>query len=165
MGKRLFSEDACIVDEKLCLKPVGAVQNKVVFRKDGEDIIRGQKGGMQDDPNIRIARGDGASGGLEFGPSDALRGVDDLTVQIGQLNRVAVRNADRADTRTGEVQQGGGAECAGADDQNTGVTQSLLSARTEFRQQKLAGVAIELIAGKIHHDGFSLLTLPMSVTI
>ena len=73
---------------------------------------------MRLDDDMRIEARDGVPRAFHLGTADVLRGVDHLTLEIGQRNGVVVDDAERADARRGEILQQRRAEPAGADDEN-----------------------------------------------
>ena len=80
-----------------------------------------------------------------FGHADAVGGVDDLALQVGDVDHVVVDDAERADARRGEVERGRRAEPAGAEQQHLGVEQLLLALGADLGQQQVAAVALALL--------------------
>ena len=53
--------------------------------------------------------------------------MDDLSLKVREINRVAVDNADCSDACSGEIKRRGGAEPAGAEDEDAALEELLLS--------------------------------------
>jgi hypothetical protein len=72
--------------------------------------------------------------------------VDHLTLQVGGLHHVVVDHADGAHTRRGQVEQGRGAESAGADDEHPRRLEAALPEQAHLGDQQVPGVAGDLLA-------------------
>jgi hypothetical protein len=57
---------------------------------------------------------------VDFDRADGLGAIQDLALQVGEVDLVAVGQRELADAGGGEVEGGGAAEAAGADDQRVG---------------------------------------------
>ncbi len=71
--------------------------------------------------------------------------VDHLALQVGEVDDVIVDDAERADARSREVEGGGRAQAAGAEQQHLGVEQLLLALDPDLVQQQMARVAVALL--------------------
>src|ERR1700742_2481543 len=89
---------------------------------------------------IEIAEARG--GAVELRPSDVVRAVEDLPVQIRGLDFVEVDEADPADAGGGEIERRGAAEPTGADDEHGAAPKLLLPFLSELREDLLTRVAI-----------------------
>ena len=69
----------------------------------------------------------------------------DLTLEIGEINIVAVTDGDASDTRRGEVERDRRAESAGADDERMRGDQLLLALDADLGQQNVTAVAQQLL--------------------
>ena len=103
------------------------------------------------DLHLRVdARQRGLSGQrLEL--ADAFLRVQDLALQVGQVDRVAIGQRDMADSRGSQVQGGRRAESAGADDQHLGIDDPVLSFDAYGVKQDVAAVAQQLFV--VHFRG------------
>jgi hypothetical protein len=83
--------------------------------------------------------------------------VDDLPLQVGELHRVGIGDADGADPRRGQVKGGRGTAPAGADDQDPAVQKPPLPFSPNLQEEDMAGLPFDLVVAKHGH-------LPLSVT-
>jgi hypothetical protein len=70
--------------------------------------------------------------------------VHDLALQIGQVHDVAVADGEMADPGGSQVEAGGRAQPAGADEQDMALEQLGLARKVDLGQQDVAAVADEL---------------------
>src|SRR2546425_5430508 len=124
---------------------VGAVEHHVAFPheqvqfggfdadRDGNDIDVGIDGPQ------RVARGVGLR------RADGVGAVQDLSLQVGEVDRVGVGEAQAADAGGGEVERGGTAEAARADDEHAARAQLLLPLHPDLGEEDMAAVAEELL--------------------
>ena len=87
-----------------------------------------------------------------FGVADAVGGVDDLALQVGEVDDVVVDDPERADARGGEVERGRRAEAARAEQQHLRVEQLLLALEADLRDEQVARVALALLGGERARD-------------
>ena len=59
-------------------------------------------------------------GGLGLGPADVRGAVEDLALEVGEIHRVEIHDAELADAGGGEIHGDGRAEPARADAQDAG---------------------------------------------
>ena len=81
--------------------------------------------------------------------SEALHGVGDLALEVGQFEVVVVDNADGADAGGGEVHDERATQSPGADNHYPGLFQSRLPNAPHFLQQNMARIPADLILGEI----------------
>ena len=81
------------------------------------------------------------AGRLGLRHADAIRGVEDLPLQVRVVDDVLVDDADRADAGRGQVQAGGRAEAARADHQHLRGEQLQLARLAHLGDQDVAAVA------------------------
>ena len=105
---------------------------------------------MGDHFNVGIDGGDRGLGALDFGCADAISGVGDLALQVGEVDHIVIDHADGADTGGGEIEDQRRPQTAGADHQHFGIQQLLLADPAHFPQQDMAGVAVNLLLREIH---------------
>ncbi len=140
-----FEENAGVVDEVAGGEIVGAVDDDVV----GGDPLHGVFGGdaalVFDDFGVGVEGNELLLGGVEFGLSDVVGGVEDLALEVGVVDGVELDEAEGSDAGGGEVEGDGAAEAAGADDEDFGVEEFELPFEADFRVGEVAGVAILLL--------------------
>ena len=89
----------------------------------------------------------GDLGGVDLGHADAVVRVGDLALEVGEVDDVVVDDAERADPGGGQVERGGRAEAAGAEQQHLRVEQLHLALEADLRDQQVARVALALLGG------------------
>ena len=109
---------------------------------------------MRGKPDVRVECEDLPGGAVDFLSADIGRGMNDLTLQIGQRHDVVVNRAERADAGRGEIHQRGRTETAGADHQHGGFLQRGLAGAADLAQHDVAGVAFEFL-GTQHGQALS----------
>jgi hypothetical protein len=75
---------------------------------------------------------------------NVVRVVDHLTLQIADVHLVGVHQAQGSDARSGQIQRGGRAQPARADDQHLGREQLLLTIDPHVLQDDVAAVPLDL---------------------
>ena len=99
---------------------------------------------------------DGGVGGEEFtaggfGFGEGVAGVllveEDLALEVGGLDEVAVDEDKVADAGAGEERGGGGPGGADADDGDTGAGEGLLAGVADAGEEDLAGVTVQAGVG------------------
>ena len=132
-----------VVDQVAGFEVVGGVEDEV---GGGEEV--GDVGG--DEIGDVGGEGDGGVGGEEFaaggfGLGQGVAGVllveEDLSLEVGGLDEVAVDEGEVADAGAGEQRGGGGTGGANADDGDVGAGEGLLAAVADAGKEDLAGVA------------------------
>jgi hypothetical protein len=78
-----------------------------------------------------------------------------LPLQIREVDDIAVYQADGADTRGSEIQSGGRAEPAGADEQNLCLAQLHLAFATDLAENNLAAIPLNLLLSQFHRMRYS----------
>ncbi len=74
--------------------------------------------------------------------------MDHLPLQIRQRHHVIVDDAERADTRGGEIEQHRRAEPASADDEHARAAQRGLSRPAHLAQHDVARIALEFVGSQ-----------------
>ena len=85
------------------------------------------------------------STGLCFRRSDALSGVQDLPLQVGEVDCIAVDQHDRCHSGRCEVVRGRRTQPTGADDEHARRAQLLLAFDADLVQQDVARIAQQLV--------------------
>jgi hypothetical protein len=83
--------------------------------------------------------------GFDLHSADRVGAVEDLPLQVGEVDLVAVGDSQLADTRRSEIERGGAAEPARADYQRMCRSQPLLSFDPDLGEKDMAAVAEELL--------------------
>lgn len=114
--------DAVVVEEVAGLEVVGGVENEVSGGEEFVDVGGDEVGDVRVDGDVGVEEGDLASGG--FGLGEGVAGVgfveEDLALEVGWLDEVAVDEGEGADTGAGEEGGGGGSGGSDADDGDVG---------------------------------------------
>jgi hypothetical protein len=77
--------------------------------------------------------------------------MQDLALQIGEVNLIAVGEGNVAQAGGGEIEGGRRAQAAGTDNQRLGVDQALLSFDADLVEQDVAAIAKQLLV--VHRAG------------
>ena len=75
--------------------------------------------------------------------------MGDLTLQVREVDRVVVDDADAPDSGRRQVQHQRRPEAPRSDHQDAGLEQALLPDAAHLRQHDVAGVALDLVLGEI----------------
>ena len=75
---------------------------------------------MNGDFDVGIDALDGFFGRLGFGPADVFGAVNDLALEVGEIDRIEIQDAELANAGGGEIHGDGRAESASADAENAG---------------------------------------------
>ena len=121
--QRLVHEHARIVDEIACREVVAAVDDDVEALEDPPHVLGGQALLELHDLDVGIERLERQLGGIDFGHTDAVVGVQDLALQVREIDDVVVDETDRADSGGCQIESRRRAEPARADQQHLGVEQ------------------------------------------
>ena len=82
--------------------------------------------------------------GIDLGCPNAAGRMQDLALQVGEIDRVAVRKHEGPDARRCQVHRSGRAQPASTDHQRAGIQQALLTLHAEFGQQNVPRIAQQL---------------------
>ena len=114
----------------------------VVAGDDVDDVVGRQAGVVGDDVDVGVEQRQRLLRRVDLAVADAVEVVEDLALQVRGVDLVHVDDADRADAGGGEVQRGGRAEAAGAEQQHLRVEQLGLALDADLGQQQVALVAV-----------------------
>ncbi len=98
--------DACAIDRVPRGEVVAAIENHIGVGDLRCQRFAGQAGEDRFDMDFRIDPGERCLAGKGLRLADALLGVQDLPLQIGQVHRIAVGQGDAAETCRGEIEGG-----------------------------------------------------------
>ena len=100
---------------------------------------------VKDDFDVRVKPADGFTGRLRFGAPHVFRAMENLTLQIGELDRIKIDQTQFADSRGRQVHGNGRAKAARANAQHAGGANFLLALQPDFGQTQMPRVAAQLI--------------------
>ena len=98
-----------------------------------EDLDFGIDGAKRGASRIRLRR------------ADRVAAVENLALQVGEIDLVAVGESDASDAACREIECGRAAQAAGADDQRARSAQLLLPLDPDFREEDVAAVTEKLL--------------------
>src|SRR5438309_2253236 len=133
-----------VVEEVARGEVICAVDHDVVAVDDPIDIRGRQALLVADDLYVGIERFESALRGRDLRLADAVGGMKDLPLQIGEVDDVGVDDAERAHTRGREVVRGRRTQSARADEQDLAVQELLLTHLADLRDQQVPRVALRL---------------------
>ena len=100
------------------------------------------------DLDVGIERVDRALRGVDLRRAERVERVGDLALEVRLVDDVGVDDPERADPGGGEVERGGRAEAAGADQQDPRVEQLELALLADLGDQQVARVAGALLRAR-----------------
>ncbi len=118
MGEGFFLQDTGVIDQEFGREIVGPVQDKIVLPDDLPDIFRCDVFIVGMNRDLRIDGQHGISGGFHLWPAYVRRRVDDLALQVGQVDNIRIRYADRSHACRGQIESRGCAQSSCSDDQD-----------------------------------------------
>jgi len=124
-------------------KIVRAVDDEVIFGKQGERVGRRDTLAVKPQPHMRVQGGELMRRRFDLGQADGGGAVDDLPLEVVLLDPIAVRQAERAHTRGGQVERRGAAQAARADDEHACCRQLALTLDPDLVELYLPTVAAE----------------------
>ena len=102
--------------------------------------------------DVGIQRLQKPAAGFDLGDAHVGRGVEDLPLQVREIHHVAVDQSDRADARCSQIQRDRRPQTSGADDQDLGPAQFLLTFSANLLEDDLPAVSFYLFFAKIHYQ-------------
>ena len=103
---------------------------------------------MEDHVDVGVVREEGLLRRLDLGAADVVVLVEDLALEVGAVDDVEVDETDRADAGEGEVEGDGGAEPAGADDEDLRLDDLALPDAGDLGHDEVAAVALDHLRGE-----------------
>ena len=100
---------------------------------------------IADDAHLGIECRDRVCGGLDLEPADIVAAEDDLPLQVGEIDPVAVAERHRANPRRCEIDRHRRPQSPHADHEHVRATDALLPLDADLGQQDVPAVAGELI--------------------
>jgi len=147
--------DGVVVDEVASLEVVGGVENQVGGGEELVDVGGDEVGDLGMDGDGGVEEGDLAAGGLGLGEGVAGVGLveEDLALEVGGFDEVAVDEGEGADAGAGEEGGGGGSGGSYADDGYVGGAEEMLTCGSDAGEEDLAGVAVVIGDGREGRGG------------
>ena len=136
--------DGIVVDEVAGFEVIGSVEDDVGSNEEFVDVGGDEVGDLRMDGDGGVEEGNLAASG--FGLGEGLDGVglveEDLTLEVGGFDEVAIDKGESANAGAGEQR---GCCCSGgsaADDGDVGGGEHLLSGGADSGEEYLTGVAV-----------------------
>ena len=101
------------------------------------------------DARVRIDLAQPIGGRVELRSADVGRAVDDLALQVADVDRVVVHEADRADAGRREVHRRRRSQAAGADAEHARGLEPLLPFDAHLGQRQVPAVSQHLVAREL----------------
>ncbi len=142
--------DGVVVDEVAGFEVVGGVEDELGGGEELVDVGGDEVGDVGVDGDGGVEEGDLAAGGFGFGEGFAGVGLveEDLALEVGGFDEVAVDEGEGADAGAGEEGGGGGSGGSDADDGDVGGGEELLAGGSDAGKEDLAGVAVMIGDGR-----------------
>ena len=142
MHDRDVVPDRGVVDEVAGREVVGAVDDHVpAGLEDPLDVLRGKPLAEGDDLDVGVERLDAPPRRVGLRLAERVGRVRDLALEVRLVDDVCIDDPDPADARGREVERGGGAEPARADEQDARVEQAQLALLADLGDQQVPAVA------------------------
>src|SRR6266550_1074617 len=138
-----------VVDQVAGREIIGAVDYQVIATGHLERICGGKSSGVWLDMNVRIDVAQAIDGGVELGTTYSRRPVQNLAMQVGQIDRIEIDQADRPNSRGCEIQRDRRAKAAGANKQRARVLERTLAFLANLRQENVPTVPHQLFASQL----------------
>src|SRR4030095_8055 len=94
--------------------------------------------------NQRVDRAERLARGCGFSVPNVIGIVQELTLQVGEVDRIVVRDAEPPHACCGQIQRRRGSESTGTDDQDACALQSALTVLTDFIESDVPTVSDKL---------------------
>lgn len=148
--------DSVVVEEVAGFEVVGAIEEEVGAGEKGVDVCGDEVGDDRFDLDGGVEEGDLAACGFGFGECGFCIGFvkEDLALEVGGFDEVAIDEGEMADSGAGEERGGGGAGGSDADDRDAGTGEQGLSGGADAWEEDLAGVAF--VGGDGRHEAVEL---------
>ncbi|MCU1249097.1 MAG: hypothetical protein JWQ49_2126 [Edaphobacter sp.] len=145
--------DGVVVDEVAGFEVVGGVEYELGGAQELVDVGGDEVGDLGVDGDGGVEEGDFAAGGFGFGKGVAGVGLveEDLALEIGGFDEVAVDQGEGAYAGAGEEGGGGGSGGSYSDDGDVGGAKEMLAGGSYAGEENLAGVAV--VVGDSAGDG------------
>lgn len=122
---------------------IGAVDDDVAISGESHGIGGAEAVAHDGDVQSGMESTEAVRGGFRLGSADVCFRVESLAVEVREGDFIVVHDDEVADAGSGEVEEGGAAEPAGAEAEDGSVCEFLLGGGSESRQRDLAGKTAE----------------------
>jgi len=141
--------DGVVVEEVAGFEVVGGVEYEVRGGEELVDVGGDEVCDVGVDGDGGVEEGDFAASGFGFGEGVAGVGLveEDLALEVGGFDEVAVDEGEGADAGAGEEGGGGGSGGSYADDGDVGGAKQLLTGGADAGEEDLTGVAVLICYG------------------
>ena len=148
MHERQPQQDGGVVDEIPRGEVVRPVDDHVPAAQQTQSVVGRQTSPVGDDLDVGVERPDRLGRRIHLGTPHGGCDMDDLALEVGDIDVVVVDEPDRAHPGGRQVQGCRCPEPAGTDEQDPGRADALLPHEPHLRHQRVAVVALQLIAAQ-----------------
>ena len=134
VDNRALREERGVVVEVPGGEIIRAVDDHIVVGEQGEGVVYGHAVAMFDDVDEGIRRAQSPRGGGDFRFADGSGVVEELALEVVIGDPIEVGDTERPDSGGREVEGGGTAESAGADDEHAGAGEFALTNDADFAE-------------------------------
>ncbi len=136
--------DGVVVDEVAGFEVVGGVEDEAGGGQELVDVGGDEVGDVGVDGDGGVEERDFAAGGFSFGEGVACVGLieEDLALEVGGFDEVAIDEGEGSDASAGEEGCGGGSGGPYADDGDVSSGEELLAGGADAGKEDLTGVAV-----------------------
>ena len=127
---------------------VDAVDDHVVALDDLHDVGGVEAGVVLDDLDVGVQRVDRLLGGVDLRDTDAVVGVDDLALEVGEVDLVVVDDPEGPHAGRREVERRWRSEPAGSEQEDLRVKQLQLTLDADLGKEHVARVPLLLLGGE-----------------
>ncbi len=152
VDERHLQKKGSVIGGKAGGEVVGAIEEGIVGGEEFERVGGGELPWVKNDFDVGIDLAKAGAGAFELGLPDETGVVKDLTMEIGTVDDIGINEPDLTHPGGGEVEDGRRTEPTGADTEDGGPFESLLTNFADLRQHGLAKVA-GLFLGRERHAG------------
>ena len=124
---------------------IGTVENDIGTGDQGAERFAGQALLQRDDIDFRIDGAQRLAARLGLGHADPCLGVDDLSLQVGEVDRVVVNQRDLSDAGRGKIKRRRRTQTTSTDDQCVRGQNIRLTFDAEFVEQDVTAVTEKLL--------------------
>ncbi len=148
MHDRLVPLHRRVVEQVARGEVIGAVNDDVVVGEDAIDVVAREALLITDDLHIGVERFQRLARGLGLWLADALRRMQDLSLEVRRVDDVGVDDAERPDAGRREVERCRRPEATRTDEQDLAPKELQLTGFAHFGDQEVAAVALRLLRRK-----------------
>ena len=151
MGKWLLCHNTGIIDQKLCRKVIGTVNNEIIVLNEIHNIAGIYESAVCLYGYIRVDRFHSLRCGFYFCFTHIISRMNDLSLQVGKIYLIRIHNTDSSYSCCCQIKCCRGTKSTGTDDQNAGIQQLFLSLHSHFLENDMTGISLKLFVCKSHY--------------